>query len=327
VTIQKQKILIKILSLIAAVILWIYVANQTSMTENTVNNTPLNYNNLADSLYIEEGPESVEVRVWGAISGNSEIIAYLDLEGLGAGLYTVPVRLVPIREALFVRVQPDEVVVRIGQQDQKVIPITYEITNPPPEGYSFVSAMILPSESVVQLPQGSDVVSAVVAPLNLTGVREMVEKTIALELRDSRGEKVDDIRVEPHQVKVYIVVEENVDARRVNIRANYSGTLSPEHVMGAVTVEPEQVTIVGPPSLLASVNQILTQPLSVDGLESDFTTFAGLNLPAGLVAYPSRVLVSFNVEDTAAPPPAVDLPTTEDTEPEPEAAANEDTRP
>jgi YbbR domain-containing protein len=298
VDITKKKILFKIFSLALAIILWSYVVNQASLEENTVNSTALSYNNLADSLYIEEGPESVQVRVWGSMSHTAEIIAYLDLEGLGVGIHTVPVRLVPIRDALLTRVQPDEVLIRIGQQDQQIIPITYEVTNPPPAGYGFISAMILPGESVVQVAEGSEAVSAVVAPLNLTGVRQMVEQTVNLELRDRQGQKVEGIRVEPKQVKVYIVVEENVEARLLEVQVQYTGDPAENYYVSDIKVEPARVTLLGSASVLAAVNQLATLSVDIAGVESDFTSLVSLNLPNGLMAYPSQVLVTFSVAES-----------------------------
>jgi YbbR domain-containing protein len=107
---------------------------------------------------------------------------------------------------------------------------------------------------------------------------------------------VEGIRVEPRQVKVYVVVEEDVEARMMSVQPQYTGDLAGNYYLAGVEVEPKQVTILGNPSILSAVSELMTEVITLDALEDDFTVLAALDLPDGLVAYPGQVLVTFDVE-------------------------------
>jgi len=86
--------------------------------ERTVHNVPVHLKNLAPNLTAQSSPSTVDVRVRGSLEGLSrvqgdDVSPYVDLAGLGAGPYTLPVRAGAIREAGVTGIQPAVVQVRI----------------------------------------------------------------------------------------------------------------------------------------------------------------------------------------------------------------------
>jgi len=286
---------LKITSVLLAVVLWIYVMNQTSVADNSLYNTYVNYNNLGEGLILEEAPGQVEVRVWGGNANPLEVVAYVDLEGVGAGVHTLPVQLLPIRNALLTRVNPDSVMIRIAQQDSLAMPIIYEITNPPPEGYSLISAMILPSECLVRVDGSVENVSVVVAPLNLTGVRQIAEKIVDLELRDRRGQVIHDAVIEPRQAKVYVVIQENIVSRLMGVQIQYTGSPGSGYEVTEVVIEPAQVTLLGNQNVIGEISAIFTQAINIEGVEVNHVSLINLDVPNEVMAYPSQVLATIKV--------------------------------
>src|SRR5580704_3861725 len=79
--------------------------------ERTVHNVPVHLKNLAPNLTAQSNPSTVDVSVRGAREGLNrvqvdDVSAYVDLAGLGAGPYTVPVRASAAREAGVTRIEP-----------------------------------------------------------------------------------------------------------------------------------------------------------------------------------------------------------------------------
>jgi hypothetical protein len=86
--------------------------------ERTVHNVPVHLKNLAPNLTAEANPTMVDVNVRGSREGLSrlrgdDVSAYVDLAGLGAGPYTLPVRAGALGEAGTTAIDPTVVQVRI----------------------------------------------------------------------------------------------------------------------------------------------------------------------------------------------------------------------
>jgi hypothetical protein len=87
--------------------------------ERTVHNVPVHLKNLAPNLTAQSNPSIVEVNVRGSREGLGrvrvdDVSAYVDLAGLGAGPYMLPVRAGAAREVGVTRVEPAVVEVRIA---------------------------------------------------------------------------------------------------------------------------------------------------------------------------------------------------------------------
>jgi hypothetical protein len=87
--------------------------------ERTVHNVPVHLRNLALNLTAQASPSTVDVNVRGSREGLSgvhidDVTAYVDLAGLGAGPYTLPVSALAAREVGVTRVEPTVVEVRIA---------------------------------------------------------------------------------------------------------------------------------------------------------------------------------------------------------------------
>jgi hypothetical protein len=86
--------------------------------ERTVHNVPVHLKNLAPNLTAQSNPTVVDVNVRGSREGLSrlrgdDVSAYVDLAGLGAGPYTLPVRAGALGEAGTTAIEPAVIQVRI----------------------------------------------------------------------------------------------------------------------------------------------------------------------------------------------------------------------
>jgi hypothetical protein len=86
--------------------------------ERTVHNVPVHLKNLAPNLTAESNPTMVDVNLRGSREGlgrlrGDDVSAYVDLAGLGAGPYTLPVRAGALGEAGTTAIEPAVVQVRI----------------------------------------------------------------------------------------------------------------------------------------------------------------------------------------------------------------------
>ena len=66
---KKSRVGLKVISVVLAVLLWIYVGNQggASPRQDTIE-VDLQYLHLSEGLSIEKAPKTINVKLWGAYS-------------------------------------------------------------------------------------------------------------------------------------------------------------------------------------------------------------------------------------------------------------------
>lgn len=293
----KNKNFLRIISLLLAAVLWIYVVSQSNLNTNSnLVNTKLEYYNIGESLSVE-GPSTVGVRVWGAQS-HGTITAYVDMAGLSEGNYTLDVKVKPVEGALLTRVEPDKIEVRVAQQQKRILPIQHVVSENPPEGYNLTNILIIPEKCVIQgEEQYIKNVASIVVPLDLKNKTSISEDIIGLEARDQAGNVLTEgIRLVPESVQVYSVIEAQRDRFTMNIKPQISGKPADGYVLKKVTVEPAQVSVVGEKTIINKLGSISTQNIDLQGLSESFTTFIDLQVNPSIIAYPSNVKVTVEIE-------------------------------
>ena len=97
-----------------------------------------------------------------------------------------------------------------------------------------------------------------------SGIR--VERTVTLEPVDIDGQPVVNVQVEPETVTVEVDVRAVESNRTVAVRPQIVGTPAPGFALASISVEPSTVTIRGLPDVLTDIQEILTEPIDLDGL-------------------------------------------------------------
>lgn len=284
---------LKIVSVLLAVLLWLYIANQTPGNTN-LNTTGVNlrYTNLGDGLMVN-GPERVAVRLWGSFSETGEIVAYVDLSGLGEGSYHLPVQVKPVKGAMLASVQPDKVDVVLKRTNKHEFRVGYRILQNPPAGYQLLDVAFVPDRCLVT---GEDAalkrVSRVVSLLQLGNTTQNAAFKAKLIALDSAGNQIDKgIRLTPSQLEVYAVVTPKRTSKKVNVKPVFQGKLPEGYQVGETRIEPADISILGKEDAVNPINEIGTKEISLEGRKQSFTQEVGLQDLKDVKAYPSRVMV------------------------------------
>jgi YbbR domain-containing protein len=294
---KKRTIGLKIASILMAVLLWFYVVNQGSLTATqSLAEVKLRFYNLAEG-YAVKAPETVSVRIWGPVEDASEIIAFVDLSGIGAGSFSLPVNIEPVRGALFVSVEPKEVMVEIEAVSERQVPIIYEISQPPPPGYKLIEVITIPDKCLIRGTQYNVENLKAVCSINLSNTRDIDTFTLPLSIRDVSGNVIEDnIKIVPATVLVYTVVSQEFSTKKVKVVPDIASSEQAELRIARVEVLPEYVTIAGTAEAIKGVNQISTEKIMIDSNMEYVVNNYKVVAPAGLSVYPS--VVNVNIELT-----------------------------
>lgn len=296
---KKSRIGLKVISIVLAVLLWIYIGNQggTSTRQDTVV-TELQYLNLGEGLSIEKAPKTINVTLWGAYSERGTISAYVDLAGLKPGTHRLPVKLEAVRGAMFTRANPKEVEVVLTRLQERELRVDYQITTNPPPGYELLDLVITPDKCIISgevsiLSQ----VNRIVCPVNLGNVRGVQSYRLRLQARDANGNEIrEGLRIIPDTVLVHAVVSPKTFSKSLDVKPILKGNVAEGYRVREVIVEPVQVGVISQQKIPDEQKQINTAEIDISARKQSFSQEVAIQAAENLKVYPSLVLVEVSIE-------------------------------
>lgn len=296
---KKSKLGLKLVSVILAVLLWIYIGNQggSSNRQSTLK-ADLEYLNLGEGLSIKQAPSQVSVKLWGTRKGSEKATAFVDLSGMEEGTHLVPVELEPIAGAMFTRVEPREVEVVLSKLQQREFRIEYQITANPPVGYELLD-MVTTSDHCI-ITGEEDVlsrVSQIICPVDLSTTTEVSSLRFRLQARDTKGNVINrGVTIIPETVVVHAAVSEKLISKALPVKGVLKGKAAEGYQVTQVIIIPDKVNIIANRELPAQIKEINTPEIDITEKKQSFSQEVILQAPAGAKISPSRVLVEVSIE-------------------------------
>jgi YbbR domain-containing protein len=213
---------------------------------------------------------------------NDDIVVRVNLSGLDAGEYTLPL-IVEIARSASTDSQPAQITVTLERvvSQQKEVRID---AIPPAVNYQYSLERDQYQAEVSGAPERVESVAYVYGVIDLSGDSEDVQRSISLIAVDANGDEVTGVSIEPRQVNVTARVSLRDDIAAVTIipRIQY-GTLPENFTFSGVDYSPRTVFISSdnPRDLELLGDTVLTEPISLEGRTSDFEVTVPLDLPRG----------------------------------------------
>lgn len=298
---RKTTMGLKIISVILSVLLWFYVVNQGELTaRNNAIEVELVYYNLSEGLNIE-APTKVSIKLWGKLQETGDVLAYIDLSGLEEGTYVLPVKVEPIKGAMFTSVEPNSVEVHLQEVKEHTVKIQYEITQPPPPDHELLDVQIIPENCVIKGEDAiAEQVKTIVCSIDLSNLKGISTSQLDLSARDAQGKPLNDgLKIIPDSVKVYTVVAEKRSSKKVKVVpqiSNYPGT---EYQLVDINIQPQTVNILGTELNVQAIEEINTIEIDFAQAKESFSRETALVLPAGVEVYPEKVIINVSIEKLA----------------------------
>ena len=288
----------KIVALIAACVLWVFVMNDQNPPTESGFSVPLTLLNPPSEARVGQSAESVRVKlraprsVLAAIS-TDEIHAFVDLAGLEPGTHPLHVQTVIPQGTEVVSVLPETVTFTIDPIVQKRMPIRLVRIGSPPSGLT-VSG-IEPDTRMVTIvgPQSviknvSEVVGAVTVPSTANGD---IDIDVSLTPVDEDGEHVEGIRVVPKEISAHVSFARSLSRKVVEVKPTIEGFVAAGYTLADIRVEPARIELAGASPALDALTSVATEPISVAGLTESATKSASLVLPEGVTVTNNMVTV------------------------------------
>lgn len=293
----KSPLFLKILSLICAIILWIYVIQVENPNINiVVSNIPIKYINqeiMEDNhlMLVSEMEESITVTVQGRrknITGlNAEnMSATVDLRSVTtADKYTLPIQIsFPTEGASVVNYGDMYISFEVDEKAEISKPVIIEKVGTPPENYMVADPVATPESIRITGPKKIlDTVISAQADLEVSERRGDIDEDVPLKLVDKFGGTVK---------SQYITMEQD----NVNVKCSVYQTKSVPIYVDAVTYEdgneridknynvvPSKIKIAGTPQVIEGINEINAGRIYMADFENSNSVLLELKLPEGVI--------------------------------------------
>ncbi len=299
-----------LLALVLALAVWISAVTSTDPDEVHVfpSAVPLEIVGMENGLVnLEKIPDKVQVTlraprsVWQELLASPQSVhAVLDLTGLGEGTHTIKVRLQiapgPVR---VIGVSPSSVTLTLENVLSRQMSLEAVVSGQPAIGYQAGNITLEPSQVLVSGPQSLvSRVARLKVEVNLSGVRETIDRTLPIQALDEKGQTISGINLLPANAHIVIPIQQMGGYRDAVVKVVVRGQVANGYHLSGISVFPPIVTLYSDnPQLISSLPGVIeTEPLDLSGLKEDLTTRLGLLLPAGIsVIGDQSVLVQVNV--------------------------------
>lgn len=291
---------LKLISLLMAVLLWLFITNENIIFNKTnIPGVKLNVINLESGLAATY-PDEVRVIITGTPRSSQDIYAYIDLDGKGVGEYDLPVSIKSMSGTNVSAVDPSQVKVEIKEIREKIIPITYRISEPPPEGYQVAGVDFAPAKCIVRGGQNLvNQVAVLQADLDLSKVTDTTSLRVAITPLGTNNYPISkNLDVIPDKVQAYVVVEKKQSFVKIPVNPVLQGTLPTGYDAGLVSADPSEVRLLGALDNLTTVTAIPTEPIDLSNKTRSFEQKVKLIPPEGVKVFPSEVTVLVEVNAT-----------------------------
>lgn len=284
-----RNIILFVLALSLSTLVWVVAqVEQNPETRDAISGVPVQVRNTPRGLelsHIDQTTVSLYVsapqNVWSRLDARS-FNAWVDLTGLGAGSHDVEINVSSNeRYARVLRPTPMRLNVQLESLDQKVVPITINILDNPPSGFSLGNAVVTPTQVLISGRHSVvEQITEAAALVRVEGARTDFTRIARPVLRDGRGSEVrDQVTITPDTVEVSVPVFQLLSYKTVAVRAIITGTVAPGYQVTNIVVEPQAVTLGGDPRVLENIAYLDTAPVDVSGANREVTQQVRFTVP------------------------------------------------
>ncbi len=298
----KKNMTAKIIALICAINLWIFVMNEQNPPVEINMEIPLEVRNLSSTVVAVDVPDSVRIRVRGPrtiIAGlaKQDIKTYVDLKGLSEGVNTAKVHTAIPTSIEVVEVNPDPITFHLDSIVSRQLPVEVKLSGAPPADI-IVDKITYSAQNVVVVgPKGLlETASKAVAYVDVAGKREDFTLGVPLKLLDHNGKGVEaGLEMKPNNMYVSLFFVPSIVKKIVDIKPNITGQLAKDVALKQILTNPNKIEVSGNRQIIDKVDAVYTEPISLDGIDKDVEVEGKLQVREGVTYSRNTIKVNITV--------------------------------
>ncbi|WP_051688264.1 YbbR-like domain-containing protein [Desulfofalx alkaliphila] len=278
-----QRYSLMLVSLMIAVILWVYVNNVQSPLQEQEFRVALEAVNLPEEMIAEGLPDRVSVRVNTInlrVAGLApeDFRAVVDFSEATMGENMLPVQVTAPPGVQVAQVIPNTVAVTIDQMVQKQVPVQVFLQGNPQPGFSAGDPLIVPNAVLARGPgRLVNAIEQVPVTVNVEGANQNIDYSLPITIHQGQ------VRLSPEVVRVVVPINVSVPHKTVPIRVSTIGAPDEEYQVSSTAAEPAVVQVYASAEVLARISEVVTEPINLNGLKDNVKRTVNLQLPQNAV--------------------------------------------
>ncbi len=302
----KKDITVKVISVLIAVIFWLYVSNSSNPFTTKTFSIPVKIENeayLNQSGYIIKNKYRTSIDV--TVRGRQEAIDKVRTTDFEASLDFSQIKSVndktlkitgPVctqKDIHILSSNPPGIDVQLARNKNGTFPVELKSNVTMKPGYVLINTSITPdSQSFLAEESIIDSVGTVKANLDLKNLDRDTTQTVGCKVYNKDGNEISSLST---GLKVNVKLEV---AKEVPVSLVTRGRLATDYVETLRVIEPLKILLSGPADALSKLNDIKTEQIDIDKIKGNFTATVPLVVPEGmkLVNSPKEIMVNINVE-------------------------------
>ncbi|GAB6152808.1 CdaR family protein [Desulfosporosinus burensis] len=274
---------VKILSLLFAILFWLFVLNDETPDKLLPEQTsaiPLVASGLDQNMVVMTQFPVVRVRIQGSNpSANiKDIYAQIDLSNAvpGESTYVIKVNTPPGMNV--VDLQPASLKLTLDRVQEKTVPVEAIVSGNPANDYEVGSPIVKPSAVNVRGPSSIlGTLDRVTVEISVSGASETVQIAKPVSFRDKGGKPIfgpnpaaDILSAYPSSVDVIApVIAKGLSTKMIPLRATTTGTPASGKELRSLVSTPASVTVQGTPQVLKAFDFLNIGPVDISNLSED----------------------------------------------------------
>jgi|GEM_PF-6753205 len=292
----------KIIALVLAIGLWVFVVNTGYRNEILPDSIPVTARDVPQTLAIASGLPSVQVEVFAPTASfqrlkATDIQAFVNVAGLAVGTHSLEIKVfADDPNVRIVEVTPPFLELTLEKKNTDEFDVRLETEGTLGQGYVADKAELTPNN--VQVTGASSVIAQidqVVVRLPLNGETSTVERTLVPVALDKDRNELPSVTFDPASVDVKLPVIQAEDAKSVGIEVETSGDPAEGFFVGTITTDPSTATAQGSSKALSDITTLTTEPIDLSGATEKIERTVELVTPDNVRAEPATIKVTIEI--------------------------------
>jgi YbbR domain-containing protein len=302
---KRQQLLIKLVCVVAALSLWLYIYNIENPIKEVNFTVPVEIANLSslsdiNLAMVSDKPLTVTLNISGSITDISNLKAsdftlVADMSGyvVRRGDNKIPVEIKKSPGSIKI-VNGDNLWVKVTIDDlnQKSLSIQFTPNGKAKDGYLAMHPVTSITKAVVTGPKiYTDLVQSISAKYSIDNLSADFKTNIKLEALDANGNTVSGVNINPSNIDAAIPVKK---VKSVDVIINTTGSIPSIGVKSVSPVNPT-IDIAGDSSVIDSITSIETENIDLSKLNGKDTIDVKLILPKGVAVTDNSTTVKVKI--------------------------------
>ncbi|NEZ46667.1 hypothetical protein FDF74_05490 [Clostridium niameyense] len=292
---KKENLIVKICCIIASFALWLYVYNVENPIKESNIIVPVKIINQTnakglDLAMVQEEESTVSITIRGNASDiysvkpeQFNLEADLSSYSLKKGLNKIPVQVKKSPKNIKI-VNEDNLWTKVilDKLKSKNVKVNIKLMGKTKEGYFPVTPKANLKTALVSGTESSvNIVKDVVAVCNISESSNYINKKVLLKARDSNGNIVKNVDIEPSFAQVEVPIER---VKSVKVKLNLNGDLNNNKYIESIIPTVSEVKITGKDSIINNIEFLSTEIIDINNIKTEKEYIkAKLMLPKGVI--------------------------------------------